>query len=176
MIPRCNLPRDIAGKWFTQGPEFKSDVAVNETHIHYHTGLNEFEFQDAFYSCQQTLGTRYLMTKVLVGKWWVAVNAWWKYMKSFIKNGLQLHPLCVCLVYVMLAFLCNHFQLLKDSILNFYTVYRINFAYCNFCHFVLANSFSLKFSQTHFSFCSRLLKIRPFFNSPSDNEGEKGRK
>lgn len=79
-----------------------------------------------------------------------------------------------CLVYVMLAFLCNHFQLLKDSILNFYTVYRINFAHCKFCHFVLANSFSLKFSQTHFSFCSRLLKIRPFFNSPSDNEGEKG--
>lgn len=68
MIPRCNLPRDIAGKWFTQGPEFKSNVAVNETHIHFNTGLNEFEFQDAFYSCQQTLGTRYLMTKVLVGK------------------------------------------------------------------------------------------------------------
>ncbi|KAK3088306.1 hypothetical protein FSP39_017300 [Pinctada imbricata] len=68
MIPKCNLPRNISGEWFTQGQEYKSNVRVNETHINFNTAINEFEFQDAHYSCQQTLGTRYLMTKVVVGK------------------------------------------------------------------------------------------------------------
>ncbi|KAK7508265.1 hypothetical protein BaRGS_00000504 [Batillaria attramentaria] len=68
MTPQCNLPRNISGEWFTQGIQFKSKVIVNDTHIKYFTRKNEFEYEETYLSCQQTLGTRYLMTKVIVGK------------------------------------------------------------------------------------------------------------
>ncbi|XP_050400479.1 uncharacterized protein LOC126817508 [Patella vulgata] len=66
--PQCNLPRNISGSWFTQGLQFRSDVTLNETHIYYFTQKNQFEYEETYLSCQQTLGTRYLMTKVIVGK------------------------------------------------------------------------------------------------------------
>ncbi|GFR94202.1 hypothetical protein ElyMa_004396600 [Elysia marginata] len=66
--PQCNLPRNVSGVWFTQGIQFKSEVVVNDTHIHYLTQKSEFIFEDTYLSCQQTLGTRYLMTKYIVGK------------------------------------------------------------------------------------------------------------
>ncbi|XP_060082564.1 uncharacterized protein LOC132561872 [Ylistrum balloti] len=68
MTPKCNLPRNITGTWFTQGDAYRSNVKINETHITFKTAINEFEYQEVFYSCQQTLGTRFLMTKVTVGK------------------------------------------------------------------------------------------------------------
>lgn len=66
--PQCNLPRNVSGVWFTQGIQFKSEVVINDTHIHYLTQKSEFIFEDTYLSCQQTLGTRYLMTKYIVGK------------------------------------------------------------------------------------------------------------
>ncbi|GFO36649.1 actin cytoplasmic type 5 [Plakobranchus ocellatus] len=66
--PQCNLPRNVSGEWFTQGIQFKSRVVVNDTHIHYFTRKSEFEYEETYLSCQQTLGTRYLMTKYIVGK------------------------------------------------------------------------------------------------------------
>ncbi|XP_046543445.1 uncharacterized protein LOC124253673 [Haliotis rubra] len=68
MTSQCNLPRNISGLWFTQGLQFRSDVTVNDTHVYYMTRKNEFEFEETYLSCQQTLGTRFLMTKVIVGK------------------------------------------------------------------------------------------------------------
>ncbi|KAL5016724.1 hypothetical protein ScPMuIL_006313 [Solemya velum] len=68
MEPHCNLPRNITGKWFSQGIQYKSNVEINETHVYFHTVINEFEYQETYYSCQQTLGTRFLMSKVVVGK------------------------------------------------------------------------------------------------------------
>ncbi|XP_076462580.1 uncharacterized protein LOC143294945 [Babylonia areolata] len=68
IAPQCNLPRNISGEWFTQGIQFKSKVQINDTHIKYFTRKNEFEYEETYLSCQQTLGTRYLMTKVIVGK------------------------------------------------------------------------------------------------------------
>ncbi|BFY99325.1 hypothetical protein BsWGS_02365 [Bradybaena similaris] len=68
VTPQCNLPRNASGSWFTQGIQFKSRVTINDTHIHYFTQRNEFEYEDTFLSCQQTLGSRYLMTKYIVGK------------------------------------------------------------------------------------------------------------
>jgi len=70
ITPQCNLPRNISGEWFTQGIQFNSKVIINDTHIKYFTRKNEFEYEETYLSCQQTLGTRYLMTKVIVGKWW----------------------------------------------------------------------------------------------------------
>lgn len=71
ITPQCNLPRNVSGEWYTQGIQFMSRVVVNDTHIHYFTTKNEFEFEETYLSCQQTLGTRYLMTKYIVGKWLV---------------------------------------------------------------------------------------------------------
>ncbi|CAL1544750.1 unnamed protein product [Lymnaea stagnalis] len=68
ITPQCNLPRNVSGEWYTQGIQFKSRVVINDTHIHYFTTKNEFEFEETYLSCQQTLGTRYLMTKYIVGK------------------------------------------------------------------------------------------------------------
>ncbi|KAK7100147.1 uncharacterized protein [Littorina saxatilis] len=68
ITPQCNLPRNISGEWYTQGIQFKSKVIINDTHIKYFTRKNEFEYEETYLSCQQTLGTRYLMTKVIVGK------------------------------------------------------------------------------------------------------------
>ncbi|KAJ8306456.1 hypothetical protein KUTeg_017001 [Tegillarca granosa] len=68
MSPKCNLPRNITGSWLTQGIQYRSDVVVNDTHLIMSTKINQFEFQETHFSCQQTLGTRYLMTKVVVGK------------------------------------------------------------------------------------------------------------
>lgn len=70
ITPQCNLPRNISGQWFTQGIQFESLVSINDTHIHYFTRKTEFVFEDAYLSCQQTLGTRFLMTKYIVGKWY----------------------------------------------------------------------------------------------------------
>ncbi|PVD22670.1 hypothetical protein C0Q70_15925 [Pomacea canaliculata] len=68
MNPQCNLPRNISGEWYTQGIQFKSQVVINDTHVKYFTNKNEFEYEETYLSCQQMLGTRYLMTKVIVGK------------------------------------------------------------------------------------------------------------
>ncbi|XP_061180042.1 uncharacterized protein LOC133188577 [Saccostrea echinata] len=68
MVSRCNLPSDIAGQWVTRGPGFKYNVAINETNIRFYTEPDAIEFLDAFYACQKRSGTRYLMTRVLVGK------------------------------------------------------------------------------------------------------------
>ncbi|XP_005095831.1 uncharacterized protein LOC101854317 [Aplysia californica] len=68
VAPQCSMPRNISGEWFTQGIQFKSRVVVNETHFHYFTQKNKFEYEETYLSCQQTLGTRYLMTKYIVGK------------------------------------------------------------------------------------------------------------
>ncbi|CAG2194472.1 unnamed protein product [Mytilus edulis] len=66
--PQCVLPRNMSGTWFTQGQQFKSDVFINETHIAYKTKINEFELLETYYSCQQTQGTRYMMTRVTAGR------------------------------------------------------------------------------------------------------------
>lgn len=68
LSPQCVLPRNMSGVWFTQGKQFRTDVTVNETHLHFKTRLNQFEIEDTFYSCQQTQGTRYMMTRVIAGK------------------------------------------------------------------------------------------------------------
>ena len=69
LTPKCSLPRNITGTWLTQGVQYRSDIRINDTHIYYFTPINEFEYQETYYSCQQSQGTRYLMTKVVVGRW-----------------------------------------------------------------------------------------------------------
>jgi hypothetical protein len=64
LLPKCVLPRNMSGTWFTQGQQFKSDVFINETHISFKTKINQFELLETYYTCQQTQGTRYMMTKV----------------------------------------------------------------------------------------------------------------
>ncbi|KAI8773700.1 uncharacterized protein LOC106065122 isoform X1 [Biomphalaria glabrata] len=68
MTPKCTLPRNITGNWFTQGIQFASDVWINDTHIHYKTMISQFEYEETWFSCQANLGTRYLMAKVVVGR------------------------------------------------------------------------------------------------------------
>lgn len=69
LLPKCVLPRNMSGTWFTQGQQFKSDVFINETHIYFKTKINQFELLETYYTCQQTQGTRYMMTKVTAGRW-----------------------------------------------------------------------------------------------------------
>lgn len=68
LLPKCVLPRNMSGTWFTQGQQFKSDVFINETHISFKTKINQFELLETYYTCQQTQGTRYMMTKVTAGR------------------------------------------------------------------------------------------------------------
>ncbi|XP_060593949.1 uncharacterized protein LOC132748376 [Ruditapes philippinarum] len=68
LTPQCSLPRNLTGTWLTQGVQYQSNIKVNDTHIYFFTPKNEFEYQETYYSCQQSQGTRHLMTKVVVGK------------------------------------------------------------------------------------------------------------
>lgn len=68
MIPRCMLPRNMTGTWFTQGKQFASEVFINYTHIYYKTQKSQFDFEETWFSCQEVYGTRYLMTKEVVGR------------------------------------------------------------------------------------------------------------
>ncbi|XP_005095832.1 uncharacterized protein LOC101854563 [Aplysia californica] len=68
MVPRCTLPRNLTGTWFTQGLQFASRVWINETHIHYRTLRSRYDYEETWFSCQAQLDTRYLMTKVVVGR------------------------------------------------------------------------------------------------------------
>ena len=68
--PSCNLPRNFTGTWFTTG-EFDTDVVINSTHIYFKTKIDEFTYKETYFTCQQTLDSRYLMTAVTVGKWLV---------------------------------------------------------------------------------------------------------
>ncbi|KAL4235651.1 hypothetical protein ACF0H5_004046 [Mactra antiquata] len=68
LTPQCSLPRNLTGTWLTQGIQYQSNINVNDTHIYFYTPMNEYEYQETYYSCQQSQGTRYLMTKVVVGK------------------------------------------------------------------------------------------------------------
>lgn len=68
MQPQCSLPGNITGTWFTQGLQFASDVTINSSHIYYRTMLSQFDYEETWFSCQANLGTRYLMTKVVVGR------------------------------------------------------------------------------------------------------------
>ncbi|GAB1605325.1 uncharacterized protein LOC115222299 [Argonauta hians] len=65
--PSCNLPRNLTGTWF-HVDEFQSDVKINDTHIYFKTYIDKFTYEEQYYSCQQTLGTRFLMSKIVVGK------------------------------------------------------------------------------------------------------------
>lgn len=65
--PSCNLPTNLTGTWYHVG-EYDSDVVINDTHIYFKTKFDEFSYEEQYFSCQQTLGTRYLMTKITVGK------------------------------------------------------------------------------------------------------------
>lgn len=69
--PTCNLPRNFTGTWFTTG-EFDSDVVINSTHIYFKTKLDEFFYRETYFSCQQAIGSRYMMSAVTVGRWSVS--------------------------------------------------------------------------------------------------------
>jgi len=61
----------LTGTWLTQGVQYLSNIRINDTHIYFNTQKNQYEYQETYYSCQQSQGTRYLMTKVVVGKWYI---------------------------------------------------------------------------------------------------------
>ncbi|ELT95510.1 hypothetical protein CAPTEDRAFT_179956 [Capitella teleta] len=65
--PGCKFPRNFTGTWFTTG-EFDTDVTINQTHIYFKTKLDQFTYQEALFTCQQTRDSRYLVTAVTVGK------------------------------------------------------------------------------------------------------------
>ena len=71
LSPQCSLPRNLTGTWLTQGVQYLSNIRINDTHIYFNTQKNQYEYQETYYSCQQSQGTRYLMTKVVVGKWYI---------------------------------------------------------------------------------------------------------
>ena len=73
LTPQCSLPRNLTGTWITQGVQYMSNIRINDTHIYFNTRINEYEYQETYYSCQQSQGTRYLMTKVVVGKWYDSI-------------------------------------------------------------------------------------------------------
>ncbi|CAL1544749.1 unnamed protein product [Lymnaea stagnalis] len=68
MIPQCILPRNLTGTWFTQGIQFASSVWINDTHIYYRTMMSQFDYEETWFACQANLGTRFLMSKVVVGR------------------------------------------------------------------------------------------------------------
>ncbi|WAR23603.1 hypothetical protein MAR_037272, partial [Mya arenaria] len=52
LTPQCSLPRNLTGTWITQGVQYMSNIKINDTHIYYNTRINEFEYQETFFSCQ----------------------------------------------------------------------------------------------------------------------------
>lgn len=58
----------MTGTWFTQGIQFASSVWINETHIHYKTMMSQFDYEESWFACLAHLGTRYMMSKVVVGR------------------------------------------------------------------------------------------------------------
>ena len=66
--PNCNLPRNFSGTWFTTD-EFDSEVIINATHVYFKTKLDQYTYRETYFTCQQSIDTRYLMTAVTVGKW-----------------------------------------------------------------------------------------------------------
>ncbi len=70
--PSCNLPRNFTGSWFTTG-EFDTNVVINATHIYFKTKIDEYTYKEQYFTCQQTIESRYLMTVVTVGKWYVLI-------------------------------------------------------------------------------------------------------
>lgn len=51
--------------------EADTQVRINETHIMMKQKIDEYTYRETYFSCQQTYGTRYLMTAITVGRWWV---------------------------------------------------------------------------------------------------------
>ncbi|XP_064605817.1 uncharacterized protein LOC135470711 [Liolophura sinensis] len=73
--PACNLPRNLTGTWFTMG-EADTQVNINETHIMMKQKIDEYTYRETYFSCQQTYGTRYLMTAITVGRCEVDFICW----------------------------------------------------------------------------------------------------
>jgi len=71
--PGCNFPRNFTGTWYTTA-EFDSDVVINNTHIYLKTKIDEYTYQESIFTCQQQRDSRYLVTAVTVGRWYVNVT------------------------------------------------------------------------------------------------------
>ena len=68
--PRCLLPDSYTGTWYYKS-EYDVDVVMNLTHIYFKTNVDQFWYKESYFICQAYSDSRYLMTAITVGKWWV---------------------------------------------------------------------------------------------------------
>lgn len=59
--PRCSFNKDIVGNWFIK----RNRITIDDK-MHFPPALNQMDF---YLSCQQTNGTRYLLSQTVLGKW-----------------------------------------------------------------------------------------------------------
>lgn len=59
--PRCSFDKDIVGNWFIK----RNRITIDDK-MHFPPALNQMDF---YLSCQQTNGTRYLLSETVLGKW-----------------------------------------------------------------------------------------------------------
>jgi hypothetical protein len=71
--PACNFPRNFTGTWFTTA-EFDSDVIINNTHIYFKTKIDQYTYRESIFTCQQQRDSRYLVTAVTIGRWYIPRN------------------------------------------------------------------------------------------------------
>ncbi|KAL3319457.1 hypothetical protein Ciccas_001887 [Cichlidogyrus casuarinus] len=63
----CRLPVDFAGFWFYPS-EYETSVTINATHIFMRRRIDEFAYEDLFFTCKQQQDNRYLMSVIIQGK------------------------------------------------------------------------------------------------------------
>ena len=66
--PAFNLPGDFIGTWDVP-EEYNTLVEINSTYIYFKTTLDEFTYNETYYTCQQNRDSHYLLSVVTVGNW-----------------------------------------------------------------------------------------------------------
>ncbi len=69
LAPNCLFPANFSGTWYTTG-EYDIHVLINQTHIYYKLQIDQFHWQETFFTCQQQRESRYLTMAITNGKWY----------------------------------------------------------------------------------------------------------
>jgi hypothetical protein len=67
MAPTCLFPANFSGTWYTTG-EYDVFVTINQTHIRYWLQLDQFHWQETYFTCKQQRESRYLTMAITNGR------------------------------------------------------------------------------------------------------------
>lgn len=67
MMPTCLFPANFSGTWYTTG-EYDVFVTINQTHIRYWLQLDQFHWQETYFTCKQQRDSRFLTMAVTNGR------------------------------------------------------------------------------------------------------------